>query len=83
MLLPGLYRLTEGVDANKKSWETLIIEYDPATKNNLKTIDKDMHGLSMIEASLRNVLHLMHHYLNNELFHSLCKLDQDQLFLSR
>ena len=29
MLFPSLYRLTEGVDSNKKQWETRIAEYIP------------------------------------------------------
>jgi hypothetical protein len=37
MLLPCLYRLTEGVEANKKHWETRVTEYSPAKKNDQKS----------------------------------------------
>ena len=55
MLLPGLYRFTEGVESNKKSWEARITEYDPTRKNNLKSIDKDTNGLHNIEAKEKRI----------------------------
>lgn len=33
MLLPQLYRFNEGVENNKKQWETRVAEYEPSRKN--------------------------------------------------
>lgn len=36
MLFPSLYRLNEGVENNKKQWETRISAYVPEINNNIK-----------------------------------------------